>query len=167
MCGSHENEKHSSLSEKDFLAFFFTRIKLNDTDRYAEDFPYLSPCGRERNYIRCDDQPIVFTHILASDDPEEPSRLSYGGAGELLTVPFTPEKICMLPWTGRIYHPATEKTGGIGLIKSSLAIKLSKFFEFGHKGEYAPPTHFNWKGHKYALTNELVEKVRYDGSNTD
>ena len=153
------------IEEKKFLEFFFKRIKFNDTSRYAEDFPYLSLCGRERNFIRCDDQAIVYTHILPSSNSEEPGLLSYGGAGELLTVPFTPEKICMLPWTGRIYHPATERTGGIGLIKSSLAIELSKSFEFGPEGEYAPPTHFTWKDTKYVLTNELIDKVK--NSTTD
>ena len=148
------------IAEKQFLEFFFKRIKFNDTDRYAEDFPYLSLCGRERNFVRCDDQAIVYTHVLPSSNPEEPDRLSYGGTGELLTVPFTPEKICLLPWTGRIYHPTVERTGGIGLIKSSLAIELSKNFEFGPEGEYAPPTHFTWKDKRYTLTNELVDKVR-------
>lgn len=51
-------------TEKKFLAFFFQRLRRNDTGLYEEDFPYVSPCGRERNYIRCDDTPIVFTHVI-------------------------------------------------------------------------------------------------------
>lgn len=58
----------SCFKEKQFLRFFFNRLKINDLKRYQEDFPYLSPCGRERNFIRCDDTPIVFTHILQEDD---------------------------------------------------------------------------------------------------
>lgn len=54
----------SCFKEKKFLQFFFSRIRKNDTGRFENEFPYLSPCGRERNYIRCDDLPIVFTHIL-------------------------------------------------------------------------------------------------------
>jgi hypothetical protein len=32
--------------------------------RYFPDFPYVSLCGRERNFLRCDDVPIVFTQIF-------------------------------------------------------------------------------------------------------
>lgn len=42
----------SCFQDKVFLAFFFQRIRLNNTGRYESDFPYVSPCGRERNYIR-------------------------------------------------------------------------------------------------------------------
>jgi hypothetical protein len=45
-----------------------------------------------------------------------------------MTVEFEPEKICMLPNTGRVYYPATELLGGIGLVKSSVAIELSKYY---------------------------------------
>lgn len=54
----------SCFKEKQFLEFFFKRLKRNDTARYTKEFPYLSLCGRERNYIRCDDFPIVFTAIV-------------------------------------------------------------------------------------------------------
>lgn len=143
------------FAEKDFLTFFFKRLKMNDTNRYREDFPYISLCGRERNFVRCDDQPIVYTHIIHSECDKN-YRLSYGGAGAEMTVEFEPEKICMLPNTGRIYYPATELLGGIGLVKSSVAIELSKYFEF-ENNEQNPPTHFNWKNRRYELTNALIE----------
>lgn len=57
----------SCFKEKQFLKFFFSRVKLNNTKRYRAQFPYLSLCGRERNFIRCDDTPIVFTHVLSDD----------------------------------------------------------------------------------------------------
>ena len=43
----------------------------------------------------------------------------------------------------------------LGLIKSSLAIDLSKYFEF-EAGEDEPPTHFYWQGRRHTLTNELI-----------
>lgn len=58
----------SCFKDKKFLQFFFNRLKLNNTDRYQEEFPFLSVCGRERNYIRVDDLPIVYTHILKDSD---------------------------------------------------------------------------------------------------
>nr|XP_011418635.2 UPF0598 protein CG30010 [Crassostrea gigas] len=144
----------SCFKEKDFLDFFFKRLRLNESDRYADEFPYLSPCGRERNFIRCDDKPIVYTHLTESDSGE--TLLSFGGAGNAMTTEFLPSRICMLPNTGRVYHPAPAKVGGIGLIKSSLAIELSKYFEF-ENGEDNPPTLFTWKGEKLRLTNDLID----------
>lgn len=132
-------------------------MKTNETSRYRE-FPYLSLCGRERNYIRCDDRPVVYTHIIHAENINVCDRLSYGGAGPVLTVIFEPEKVCMLPQTGRVYYPASPRMGNIGLIKSSLAIEMSKTFQFDN-GEENPPTHFTWKGQKYTLTNELLSLV--------
>jgi len=179
----------SCFKDKEFLLFFFQRLKLNDTGNYEDEFPYLSPCGRERNYVRCDDVPIVFTHFLDADGSveqlqtmqpqQEQPRLSWGGAGDKLTTVFEPWRLCMLPSTGRVYHPifspsssslpssSSSKTKSsnikpskdlppVGLIKSSLAIELSKYFKF-ERGEEEPPTHLFWCGQRYELTNELVE----------
>ncbi|XP_064598732.1 UPF0598 protein CG30010-like [Liolophura sinensis] len=144
----------SCFKEKKFLEFFFSRLKINDSGKYEDEFPYLSPCGRERNFVRCDDRPIVYTHVLPSSTPEDNDRLSYAGAGDLLTVTFEPQKVCMLPHTGRVYYPAKPELGGIGLVRSALAIEFSKDFQFDN-GEDNPPSHFTWKGKKYVLTNEL------------
>ncbi|XP_036333565.1 UPF0598 protein CG30010 [Rhagoletis pomonella] len=150
----------SCFKEKKFLKFFFSRIKLNDTNRYRGDFPYLSLCGRERNFIRCDDTPIVFTHVLQDENGNE--RLSYAHGGEQLTTDFLPQKIYMNPETGRVYHPAWSKVGGIGLIRSKLAIELSRNFEFMNNVEEAP-THFTWRGHRLQLENDWVAHTQRYG----
>ena len=66
----------AALKEEKLLFNFFKRLKFNTTDRYPE-FRYvflydhcsmsfksfirfLSLCGKERNFVRCDDRPIVF-----------------------------------------------------------------------------------------------------------
>ncbi|XP_025114677.1 UPF0598 protein CG30010-like isoform X2 [Pomacea canaliculata] len=149
----------SCFKEKEFLVFFFQHLKKNDTERYRTDFPYISLCGRERNYVRCEDRPIVFTHIIYAADAAETDRFSYAWAGDKLTVKFEPEKVCMLPETGRVYHPAPEKAGGVGLVRSSLANELSKEFDFLN-GETLPPTHFTWKNIRYQLSNELYDTIR-------
>ena len=160
------------MTEKQFLSFFFKRLQTNDSDRYTNDFPYLSPCGREKNYIRCDDLPIVFTDIITTDDNKQ--LLSYGGAGRECTVPFHPKSVCMLPWTGRIYHPAPGLPGEIGLIKSAIAMEWSKLFEFAHddENEEKPPISFRWLGKQYKLSNELLDtatahRLTYDNSCTN
>ncbi|XP_033113186.1 UPF0598 protein CG30010-like [Anneissia japonica] len=144
------------FKDKKFLAFFFKRLKLNNTGVYVEDFPYVSPCGPELNFVRCDDRPIVYTNIIKTDDGD---LLSYNHAHEKLTVEFQPEKLCMLPKTGRVYYPTKEKYGSVALVKSSLAIDFSPHLEFGQEGEYAPPTHFTWKGTRYTLTNDLLKHI--------
>ncbi|GAB0088731.1 UPF0598 protein CG30010 [Sergentomyia squamirostris] len=143
----------SCFKDKKFLHFFFTRVKFNDTPRYTSNFPYLSPCGRERNFIRCDDLPIVYTHVL-----EDGLKLSFNHAGDLLTVPFEPGKIFMSPASGRVYHPAAERYGKIGLIRSKLAIEFSKHFDF-LDGESHPPTHFTWSGQKYELDKMWIKEA--------
>ncbi|KFM61627.1 hypothetical protein X975_19445, partial [Stegodyphus mimosarum] len=146
----------SCFKDKKFLEFFFKRLRMNDTGKYEKQFPYYSPCGREKNFVRCDDVPIVFTHILERDAA---NYLSYAYAGDLLQVKFEPEKICMLPETGRVYHPGPEATGGVGLIKSSLAIQISQNFIYKDNKTEDVPLYFIWKDQKYTLTNEVLKKL--------
>ncbi|KAK0162757.1 hypothetical protein PV327_006508 [Microctonus hyperodae] len=157
----------SCFKEKKFLAFFFNRLRRNETNRYTNEFPYLSLCGRERNYVRCDDLPIVFTHVLDNNNNNDSNvgqqnLFSYGHAGELLVFPFQPNKLCMSILTGRVYHPAPEIIGGIGLVRSKLAIEFSSLFKF-ENGENVNPTHFTWKSTKYELdtkwySDKILEK---------
>ncbi|KAM9164845.1 UPF0598 protein C8orf82 homolog isoform 1-T1 [Pangshura tecta] len=149
------------FKDKQFLTFFFKQLQLNRSGRYQDAFPYLSPCGREHNFVRCDDRPIVFTHLLQGQAGEE--LLSYCGGGDRLVVSFEPEKLVMFPENGRVYHPAPQKAGGVGLVKSALAFELSPCFEYG-QGAGRPPTHFCWQGKHHSLTNELVQLIRSNSS---
>ncbi|XP_026856789.1 UPF0598 protein C8orf82 homolog [Electrophorus electricus] len=143
------------FKDQQFLVFFFKHLKVNQSGRYQEHFPFLSLCGRERNFLRCDDQPVVFTHLLSPESTHEES-LSYCGGGATLTVLFQPESLFMHPVSGRVYHPAPERVGGVGLVRSALAIELSPFFQYS-LGEVntTQPTHFLWAGQCHMLTNEL------------
>ncbi|XP_075561958.1 UPF0598 protein C8orf82 homolog [Pelecanus crispus] len=144
-----------------FLAFFFKQLEPNRSGRYETEFPFLSLCGRERNFLRCDDRPIVFTQLLPGSG--ENRLLSYCGGGERLAVPFQPESLAMLPENGRLYHPAPAKAGGVGLVRSALAFEWSPCFEYG-RGPAQPPTHFIWEGRRYQLTEELLPLLRAGGA---
>ncbi|KAJ7338223.1 hypothetical protein JRQ81_010928 [Phrynocephalus forsythii] len=146
------------FKDKQFLAFFFKQLAVNRSGRYEDSFPYLSPCGREHNYVRCDDRPVVFTHLLPGASAGQ-ELLSYCGGAERLAVPFQPEKLLMSPENGRLYHPGPEKAGGVGLVKSSLAFELSPCFQYD-RGPGQPPTHFHWQNTRHALTNELLPLLR-------
>ncbi|XP_023171653.2 UPF0598 protein CG30010 [Drosophila hydei] len=145
----------SCFKEKKFLKFFFSRLRVNATQRY-EMFPYMSPCGRERNYIRCDDTPIVFTEHLKKDAGGRADHvLTYAHGGPDLSIPFQPHKLYMHPKTGRVYHPAWPQVGGIGLVRSKLAIELSQNFVF--TSEEKPPTHFRWDDTELKLEHEWIK----------
>ncbi|KAM4574576.1 UPF0598 protein C8orf82 homolog [Fundulus diaphanus] len=144
------------FKDKQFLVFFFNRLRINQSGRYEEDFPFLSLCGRERNFLRCDDRPVVFTHLL-QNPAGDPELLSYCGGAEKLSIPFKPEALYMHPVSGRVYHPGPEFSGRVGLIRSALAIELSSSFVYPpQSGQSGQPTHFLWKGQKHRLTNELA-----------
>lgn len=144
------------FKDKQFLVFFFSRLRVNQSGRYEEDFPYMSLCGRERNFLRCDDRPVVFTHLLQGGSGDQ-QLLSYCGGAEKLAVPFRPEALYMHPVSGRVYHPCSEHGGGVGLIRSALAIELSpSFFYAQDDSQSGQPTHFLFNGEKHRLTNELA-----------
>jgi len=145
------------FAEKQFLKFFFSQLETNATGRYTDEFPYVSLCGRERNFIRCDDLPVVFTELVchSADDSSNTYHLTY--AGGTMSVAFQPDQVVMLPETGRVYHIGPANGGGAGLIKSSLAIELSKYFEFADGGFV--PTHFIWQGQKHELTKSIVSRL--------
>jgi len=145
------------FTEKQFLKFFFLQLKTNKTGHYADEFPYVSHCGRERNFVRCDDLPVVFTELLPhfAADSTDTCHLMY--AGGTLSVTFQPEQLVMLPETGRVYHTGPANAGGVGLIKSSLAIELSKFFEFADGGSV--PTHVVWQRQRYQLTKSILTRL--------
>lgn len=144
----------SCFKDKPFLEFFYKRVRRNTSGRYEDTFPFLSLCGRERNFIRCDDLPIVYTHII-----NDGRDLSFGyGRPDQLKHAFKPDRLYMAPNTGRVYHPADEKYERIGLIRSKLAIELSKGFEF-EAGDDKPPTHFLWQGYRIELKSDWLKSV--------
>jgi hypothetical protein len=137
----------SCFKDKQFLAFFFRSLKYTDVERYKEYFPYKSLCGREQNYLRCDDRPIVFTSIDFDKDAIEYNKCTR-------TIPFEPSKLCMFP-NGRLYHPSHFDE--YGLVTSQLADELYIRFKFDLNGD---PTHFEWKGETVPLTNELLKYAK-------
>lgn len=148
----------SAFKDRQFLKFFFDRLQSNNTDRYTTEFPYLSRCGYERNYVQVDDCPIVYTHVMGN-------QISYNYGGDLMAVQFEPEQICMCPQTGRVYYPTTERYGRLALVRSKLAIELSKHFVFQSKksseqrtelgGHFEEPVAIEWDGKRYELSYQL------------
>lgn len=61
----HDNNINVTMThfpEKRFLTFFYRNLRPNTTQHHP-DFPYISDCGVEQNFLRCDDRPFVFTQL--------------------------------------------------------------------------------------------------------
>lgn len=94
----------TSLKSDKFLDFFFSNLRRNDTplfaDRSAIYYPYFSPCGPEKNYIRPADVAVVF-HDLKQSSGGSGLELVFGGT---LLQSFSPKRLAMSLETGRLYH---------------------------------------------------------------
>ncbi len=55
--------------------------------------------------------------------------LSFNHGDLFLATPFSPSDISMDAETGRVYHPAADKVGGVGLIADKLSIAWTQVRE--------------------------------------
>ena len=145
----------TSIKNVDFLDLFFRRIQRVSTKQriilqqlnVEEDYPFVSPCGPELNFVRPADLPIVFHGLHKNDDDE--TVLVFGGS---LVQPFHPDKLALSPTTGRLYHELIGTCDDVdkrvrltplhasnqieyGLIRSSVAVSLSDSILPGSNGE--------------------------------
>mmetsp|Transcript_24534 Transcript_24534/g.60162 ORF Transcript_24534/g.60162 Transcript_24534/m.60162 type:complete len:199 (+) Transcript_24534:210-806(+) len=119
----------SSIKDPKFLNFFFRNLRYTGERESSflqesgveGDYPFVSLCGLEVNYIRPACTPIVF-HSLEDGD------LVFGGS---MTQPFDYSYLAMSKNTGKIYHqlrvPLKNGNGqeDFGLLRSTVAIALS------------------------------------------
>lgn len=98
-----------------------------------EDYPFISPCGKELNFIKPADMPIVF-HDLSHDN-----ELIYGGT---LKVTFDPSKVLVSPRTGRLYHP--HSNDDVGLIRSQIGVRLSEWLSITEEQDGREIMKFQW-----------------------
>ncbi len=124
-------------------------------------FPYVSLCGRERNFVRCADVPFVLTRFSDDNDVFECCHIP----STTLSIRFEPEKLYVKPDTGRIYHPLSEKFyTGIALIKDAIAEQLSSHLIYDDKADGLPIS-IEWKGKIYKLENDnQIQKLVYEHS---
>mmetsp|Transcript_3295 Transcript_3295/g.5555 ORF Transcript_3295/g.5555 Transcript_3295/m.5555 type:complete len:134 (-) Transcript_3295:104-505(-) len=107
------------------------------------EYPFISPCGKEMNFIRPADTPIVFEKL---DDDEE---LVFGATHR---QPFKPSELVWVEETGRLYHPVTEHkrlAPCLALLRSHLAVQLSENFVYPEKDK--DPLRFCWAGEQYDI----------------
>lgn len=100
----------TELLEPRFLDFFFRRLRRNELGRHVE-FPFLSECGKERNFVRSAERPIVFRKL-------ERNGLLYAGT---LHVAFDPGAL-RVSADARLWHPAP--VGDLGLLGRRIVLEL-------------------------------------------
>ncbi|MCS7204768.1 MAG: DUF4505 family protein [Leptospiraceae bacterium] len=129
----HDN---TLLTDEKFLDFFFKQIQYNQTQMF-ENYPYLSPCGKEANFIACPDTPIVFRKI-------EDQKLYFAGS---LSIPFDETKLAYVETSGLLYHHWKDNLyGRLGKyvmmeIANEISLKEGKYF---YK-ERLIPTYFSFQ----------------------
>jgi hypothetical protein len=134
----------TSIKDDRFLDFFFQRLRrtsaaqrdwMRANEIPEQDYPFVSACGKELNFVRPAAAPIVFHSLLGQAISEE-RKLAYGGKSLMQSLD---EKhgIAISQSTGRLYHKLTSQTlaskdkqrdvtGEYGLIRSSIAVTLSE-----------------------------------------
>lgn len=149
----------TSLKNPDFLDFFLSNLKICsalDLQLLPRDvrneYPYVSLCGIERNFVRPADSPIVFVSI----DMNESSNFQLH-FGATLRQTFDPSCLAISRRTGRLYHQLVgdvtrlhKETGGFGLIKSSVAVTLSDRIVAGN-AEHDSGLYFDFNGVLYSI----------------
>ncbi|CAM9485701.1 unnamed protein product [Choristocarpus tenellus] len=138
-----------------FLSGFFKRLKPNNlVPTRHPSYPFVSPCGRELNFVLPLDVPIVFNDLIATASNQKNVKAKLGNSagthtittshclvssGGLLT-PWNPASLRVSQRSGRMYHPTLWGTvgscrkeracclpnEGYGLVRSQLAVKLGE-----------------------------------------
>lgn len=109
----------TQLDDRTFLDFFFQRLRVNITEQFPE-FSWVSPCGREMNFVRARETPIVFDRLIA-DEPHDMLGFNHTS----LTIPFEPDGL-RVSAHGGLFHPARPEAGiALGRLHTNLVLQLS------------------------------------------
>lgn len=98
-----------------FIDLFYRRLAQTATPHYP-DYPYVSRCGDELNYLCPADTPIVFTSF-------DGQRMYYASS---LSIPFYPDRLAYSS-DGVLYYAAP--VGGWGRLVPSVAMQVSTRIE--------------------------------------
>ena len=99
------------LSDRAFLRQFFRRLQRDPMDRHA-DYPFVSVCAGECNFVRAEATVVVFRRLQVE-------QLEYSAG---LVVPFEPGELRVAP-DGALYHPAP--VGDYGVLRPVLAMAMA------------------------------------------
>lgn len=148
----------TSLKSPKFLTFFTQQLRKND-GKYAAAYPWVSPCGKEMNYVSAALTPVVFTALQEQADSAAACTLRVNDAFD---VTFQPDQLAM-DEAGRLYHCTAgrqARTGKYGLVASAVAVQLAPHIELTDTEvgswteavqQRAPVARFSWNGQEYDI----------------
>ena len=140
----------TELTDAYFLDFFFRQLQPNQTGSRPE-FTYVSPCGREMNYVECNGLPIVFRSLLSPESSDRTSSLLFAGT---LRIPFHPEGLFFNQATGELQHPVEGLAGKrvtsirMGRLGRHVLIELGRYIHEDGKGFL-----ILWQGKELTIRN--------------
>ena len=158
----------SCYKEPKFLEFFFRNLRESNKsvvdNPYSSAFPFVSHCGREVNYVACDDLPFVVTKLNTHSDTLELNNIT---ASAHWLYQFDPTHLFENRASGRLYYlqegkqPAESKQtfykrlpAQLALVRSDLAIFLmEKSSTLLDDGQLT----FEYKSRTYTLNNPSIE----------
>lgn len=166
-------------------------MRSNETDRYLKNFPYISLCGHERNYLKCDDLPFVITKLDENNDMIhlnqinsahwsfnfDPTRLYHNLRSGRLYYLFEDKEIVDVKRTqvchdepGRLKH-LDKLPCRIALVKSDISIRLMQKMHPIKRSDGSNSIEtfaFEYKSKMYELNNDpackaskLIEKLSF------
>ncbi|ODM87213.1 hypothetical protein Ocin01_19468 [Orchesella cincta] len=135
----------SCFKEVEFLQFFFKNIRATESSELKSEFPFVSYCGRERNYINVNASPFVFNSLNAN----------------VLEYNYTKKKLQFNPASlyvgsdGRLYHEFSHRDVNFALVKSSVADHLALQFVY----KRGKPVAFKYEGKEIKLNYGVRRSV--------
>ena len=139
----------TSMKDVKFLNFIHSSLKRNATGINLE-YPFVSYCGLEINFISPMDRLSAFVFREFSRSSEKKWELIYGGN---LLHPFSADNLLYRPETGRLYHRILmhrHLAGQYALLHPSLCETLSQSIINTTVNEYM----LTWDGREVALPTE-------------
>ena len=129
----------TSIKNEKFLNFFFKNLRRTNgkeevilqsigISAKGNEYPFVSKCGKEINFIRPADKPIVF-HTLQRNDDDDLNEWHLYHSGTM-SQPFSYDQLAISRKSNRMYHKLMSKqtideNNKYGLLKSTIAIALS------------------------------------------
>jgi hypothetical protein len=109
------------LDDPVFLRGFFARLRRDDERRFA-DYPWVSVCAGERNYVRAAITPIVFRRFEVQPGAAAPlAGVLFGNGG--VEVTFDPGAL-RRDRQGRLFHRAP--VGDVGYLLPAVTQALAE-----------------------------------------
>jgi Domain of unknown function (DUF4505) len=135
------------VNDARFKDFFMRNLReRSDAERADEEplgvppeFPFVSLCAGELNFVRAADRPVVFQRLARAGSEGEVDELVYGAS---LKTPFLPDELWVSRETGLLHHPSPQCR--YGSFRTALAMELGEHLKPAEFGEDSWA--FDWGG---------------------